>query len=143
MKRTFSIIKPHIIDLVLKSDAQIRDSIRIRINSKLSSSELSFSAIEDIICFKQDNIFVDEYCTSLKEGLLHASKLKYTITGHKDEKISTKEAMLPLQGDKLWKAWAAHDKELHQQIQRGKDNIEDYADKINKKKAAIRTEQLK
>ncbi len=80
VKRTFSIIKP------LKSDAQIRDSIRIRINSKLSSSELSFSAIEDIICFKQDNIFVDEYCTSLKEGLLHASKLKYTITGHKDYK---------------------------------------------------------
>ncbi len=99
--------------------------------------------LEDIICFKQDNIFVDEYCTSLKEGLLHASKLKYTITGHKDEKISTKEAMLPLQGDRLWKFWAAHDKELHQQIQRGKDNIEDYADKINKKKAAIRTEQLK
>ncbi len=116
MKRTFSIIKLHIIDLVLKSDAQISDFIRIRINSLLSCPLVQLKILAIILCFKQDNIFVDEYCTSLKEGLLHASKLKYTITGHKVEKISTKEAMLPLQGDKLWKAWAAHDKELHQQI---------------------------
>ena len=51
--------------------------------------------------------------------------------------------MLPLQGDRLWKAWAAHDKEMHRQIQRKKDNVEDYYDKINSYKAAIRTEQLK
>ena len=117
-------------------------SLLHRINSKLAFSKLLFSAIEDIVSIEQDNVLVDEYCTSFKDlGLLRATKLKDIITGHKDTQISTKETMLPLQGDRLWKAWAVHDKELHRQVQRGKDNVEDYADKINNEKATIRTER--
>ncbi len=143
MKNTFSTVKPFIINLISKTDAQLKDSIRRRIKSKLTSSELSFRAIEDIHIVQDNIIIVDENCTLFKEGLLRASNLKNIITGHKDDKISTKEAILPLQGNRLWKAWAAHDKELHQQIQRGKDNVEDYTDRINNEKNTIRTEQLK
>ncbi len=90
--------------------------------SKLTSSELSFSVIEDIKCIEQENIFVDEYCISFKEGLFRASKLKGFITGHKDCKVSTKESILPLQGDRLWKVLASHDREIHRQLCRGNDN---------------------
>ncbi len=141
VKKTFSIVKPFIIDLASKTDAQIKDSIRLRINSKLFSSKLSFSAIEDSVCFEPNNILIDEYCTSFNKGRLHASTLMDIII--RGDEISSKEAMIPLQGDRLWKFWAVHDKDIHRQVQRGKDNVEDYTDRINNKKVAIRTEQLK
>ena len=103
-----------------------------------------FKNLEDICKGQQNNFTIDENSEVSKKGRKYANELILMITNYKSDKRATvKEAMLPLQGEKLWKAWALEDKELHRQILIGNETVNEYTEKIKSRKISIRNEQLK
>ena len=130
------------VNLTTKTDSQAKDMIQKRIKSKLYLMK-GFRSIEAMCEDQQSNLTIDEQSEMCKLGWRHANELILMITDYKSEKASVKEAMLPLQGQNLWKAWALEDKELHRQISKGNETVIDYTEKIKSRKVSIRNEQLK
>ena len=130
------------ISLTKKNAAEIKDSIRQRIRKNLER-EKKLESIEDLSGIREEGILVDESCGFYRQGLSRANKLTSIVTGCRDKEPNLKDAMLPLQGSDLWKAWAANDKELYRHIQRGNKTMNDYNSDINEIKVEIRAKQLK
>ena len=130
------------ISLAKKNASEIKDSIRQRIKKNLERVEKPKS-IEELCGIREEGILVDESYDSYMKGLNLANRLTSIVTGCREKEPSLKDAMLPLQGSNLWRAWAANDKELHRHIQRGNKTVNDYTADMNKKKAEIRAKQLK
>ena len=130
--------KSHVIDLVKRSS---NSEIINAITSKLEHLE-AVKGIDE--CVKGTGlVFIDEENDLYKEGQYHAGRLMDVIAGYCDKNINVKEAILPLQGETLWHAWAIHDKELHQQIQREKETVTEYSSILENVKNSIRSDQLK
>ena len=140
LKRVIS--DTRMISLAKKNASEIKDSIRQRIKKNLERVEKPKS-IEDLFGIREEGILVDESYDSYIKGLNLANRLTSIVTGCREKEPSLKDAMLPLQGSNLWRAWAANDKELHRHIQRGNKTVNEYTADMNKKKAEIRTKQLK
>ena len=133
--------KAHVINLTSKNAAEVKESIRNRIKSKLDKV-IDFRSIDECCSVREESIAVDEDNAYYKEGLSLAVDLKGLITSCKSERPSVKEVMLPLQGKSLWQAWATADKELHRQVHRGEKTTNDYTAEMKAEKAEIRKEQL-
>ena len=140
LKRVIS--DTRMISLAKKNASEIKDSIRQRIKKNLERVEKPKS-IEELCGIREEGILVDESYDSYIKGLNLANRLTSVVTGCREKEPSLKDAMLPLQGSNLWRAWAANDKELHRHIQRGNKTVNDYTADMNKKKAEIRAKQLK
>ena len=85
---------------------------------------------------------IDEHCGSLKVGLDLATKIQNKVTSYKAKESSTKEELLPLQGD-LWQTWALKNKEFYRQTHRGSKLVNIYTDEIKEQKQMLRLSQLK
>ena len=130
------------VNLTTKTDSQAKDMIQKRIKSRLETMR-EFKSLEEICTGQHNNFTIDENNQVCKKGRKYANELILMITNYKyDKKATVKEAMLPLQGQKLWKAWALEDKELHRQISIGSETVNDYTEKIKSRKISIRHEQL-
>ena len=134
--------KAHIINLTNKNAAEVKESIRNRIKSKVAGVG-HFPTVEDSCNLKEKTITFTENHQFYEQGLSLANEVKSIITGHKDERPGAKEVMLPLQGKTLWQAWAAEEKEQYRQIHRGSKTVINYTSEIQGKKVAIREKQLK
>ena len=106
---------PCIISLARKNGSEIKDSIHQRIKKNLKRVK-KLKSIEDLCGIREEGVLVDENCDSYKHGLSLANELTRIITGYIDKEPNLKDAMLPLQGSDLWRAWAANDKELYRHI---------------------------
>ena len=143
LKKTFS--KLELYNLVLnkksKTATEIKDAIYSSINTKLMSVK-EFHCIEDSCRqVKGTKIVTDEDSHLYKKGLFHANKIQGMISSY-----NSKDALidiLPLQGDKLWKAWASCEKEVHRQMHKGAESVNEYSAKMEKEKEEIRNNQLK
>ena len=71
---------------------------------------------------KENDHMFDEESDLYNEGKQYATRLIEIIANPGDEKFSVKEAMIPLQGEDLWRTWSSYDKEQHRQTKRGKKN---------------------
>ena len=140
LRRSFP--KAFWVNLTKNTDFQVKNMIQKRIKSKLELMK-GFRSIEAICEDLQSNLTIDEQSEICKRGCMHANEVISMITDYKFEKASVKESMLPLQGQKLWKAWALEDKELHRLISIGSETVNEYTEKIKSRKISIRNEQLK
>ena len=131
-----------VISLTRKNAAEIKDSIRQRIKKNFERLT-KLKSVEDLCGIREEGILVDENCEFYRQGLSLANKLTSIVTCCRDKEPNLKDAMLPLQGSDLWRAWAANDKELYRHIERGNKTMNDYNSDINEIKAEIRTKQLK
>ena len=130
------------VNLTTKTDSQAKDMIQKCIKSRLETMK-EFKSLEDICKGQQNNFTIDENSQVCEKGRKYANELIFMITNYKSEKATVKKAMLPLQGEKLWKAWALEDKELHRQISIESETVNEYTEKIKSRKISIRHEQLK
>jgi hypothetical protein len=125
------------IKLTNKNTSDIKRSIQGQIRKKLKTIQ-KFQSIESC-CIKERAIFTDEDSEVCRESFALANQVKKLIASNK---IGTKDAMLPLQGQDLWQAWAENDRELYRQSHRGAKNVNDYTAEITKNKEALRRKQL-
>lgn len=91
---------------------------------------------------KLHELYVDEDNESFRKGKEEADKLIKLATDEESGYLGAKQAILPLQGQDMWQAWAKMDKEVHRQIQRGKCTVNEYTDKMESEKKKIREKQL-
>ena len=135
----------HVINLttrtVTRTAAEIKDTLRSRIKIRVVEMK-DCKSIEHLCHAYKENIVIDEDSVAYQKGLLHANNLRDIITEYGDKKPSVKEVMLPLQGEHLWKAWASNDKELHRQIKKASETIQEYTAKIESMKNSLRSGQL-
>ena len=130
----------HVIKLSTRTASHM-DSIRQSIKESIKNLE-DFKSIEDsVICYdiREEGILIDESSDSCKKGLSLAKGLMSIVTSCKEQE----DAMLPLQGDKMWRAWAANDKELYRHTQRGNKRVNNYTADIQSVKKNFRNNQLK
>ena len=143
LKKNFP--KLEVYNLVLnkksKTATEIKDAIYSSINTKLKKVK-EFQCIEDLCRqAKGTNIVMDEDSQLYKKSLFHANKIESMITSYKNR--AALKDILPLQGDKLWKAWASCEKEVHRQMHKGAESVNEYSAKMEKEKEKIRNNQLK
>ena len=129
------------VNLPRKTDAEVKGMIRKRIRHQLKQKNIIYSLTK--ACQSPPEVFkVDEHSIVQKEGIKHTEKVMSLI---KSESLSKdcKESMFPLQGKNMWMAWALEDKELYRQKSIGyNETIENYTEKIKKKKLILRKQQL-
>ena len=124
-----------------KTTTEIKDTIHSSICTKLMHMK-DFRCIEDLCRQVNGTIIVmDEDSELYKKGLFHANKIEGMITSYKNR--AALKDILPLQGDKLWKAWASCEKEVHRQMHKGAESVNEYSAKMEKEKEKIRNNQLK
>ena len=129
------------IELEELNEAEITDVIREQIHSKFLQGRLETITIEDCSLRLEQGIHVDEWTEFFKKGQELASEVICMVQDGKSIKLNAKEEMLPFQGDDLWRAWSALNKEYHRLEHRGKEKVYDYAPEIKKKKSSIRSRQ--
>jgi hypothetical protein len=96
----------------------------------------------EILSLNLDKLYVDEDNDSFRKGKEEADKLIKLASDGKSGYLGAKQAILPLQGQGMWQAWAKKDKEVYRQVQRGKCTVNEYTDKIESEKKKIREKQL-
>ena len=128
-----------------KNAFRIKETIRSQISKKFQCIK-TFQSIDEL-CDQQETIAIltDEQGRLYREGLARAAEVTKLITTQQELRIKTtvKNDLLPLQGETLWKAWAANNKELFRQNQRGNKTVNVYSSSIRKVKATIREQQMK
>ena len=136
--------KKLLIDLDKKNVFGIKDSIRNRIRKKLDChKELNFHSIEDCCVDRKLTLLIDEHSEIFTQCFIHADELhKLIASNYEPEQCNVKDTLLPLQGESMWKAWAAYDKEMQRQTQRGNKSVNEYTEEIKHEKLAIRKMQL-
>ncbi len=117
--------------------AKLNSAICSELKTKMGTSYITRS-IEDLCDVISNHITVDEFDNVCKAGKKYANELLKIV---KDNGGCKRDDLLPLQG-KNWKDWASADKEYHRCTQRGKLTVNTYVEKIKKKKAVIRQQQL-
>ena len=126
-----------------KTATEIKYAIHSQINVKLAGVK-EFQCIEDLSRqAKRTIIVMDEDNECYRRSLDHANIIKGLVRSLNKTESSIKEVMLPLQGDKLWKAWASCEKEVYRQMKKGAESINEYSAKMEKEKNIIRNDQLK
>ncbi len=108
-----------------------------KLRAKIETSYIAKS-IEDLCDIISQYVIVDEFANECKAGKKYANDLLKIV---KDNAGCRRDDLLPLQG-KNWKEWASADKEYHRCTQRGNLTVNTYVEKIKKKKAIIRQQQL-
>jgi hypothetical protein len=98
--------------------------------------------VQEILSLNLDEFYVDEDNDSFRKGKEEADKLIKLASDGESRYLGAKQAILPLQSQDMWQAWAKKDKEVHRQIQRGKRTVNEYTDKLESKKKNIREKQL-
>jgi hypothetical protein len=96
----------------------------------------------EILSLNLDEFYVDEDNDNFRKGKKEADKLIKLASEGESGYLGAKQAILPLQGQDMWQAWAKKDKEAHRQVQRGKCTINEYTDKMESEKKKIRDKQL-
>ena len=143
--------KMHIIKMKKKNDDDIKKAIRERVNKILRDTWAKQSLRSEMIVIDSSkclelahslNIKVDEDNKELTEGRILANSLIQVVISHRDQVLSPKEALLPLQGKHLWLKWASLDKEEHRQINRGREKLDRYGLRKHSEKKNIRKQQL-
>ena len=127
--------------IIKMAEKNVSKSIRKIIKSNLQVTNRK--KLKD--CCNNDStaFLIDEHCGTLKVGLDLATNIQNKVTGYKPaKKSSTKEELLPLQGD-LWQTWASKDKEFYRQTHRGSKLVNIYTDEIKEQKQMLRHSQLK
>ena len=133
------------IHLAKKNADDIKTAIRTQIISKMRKdwdvASKQMKKIQDCIdIVRHNHIDVDEDEPDFIKGQKLALELKQIVW---NDPVAVKQSMLPLQGEKLWVAWAKEDKEEHRQINRGSKTVEEYRSQKLEEKKQIRQLQLK
>ncbi len=125
-----------------KTAGEIKEAIRLRINAKVS--ELNSSQCIEDLCHQArgSSIELDEDSVAHQQGSVHANQIIIHMISNEEQKACVRDIRLPLQGEHLWKAWACHEKELHQLMKRGNETVYDYSAKIGREQDKIRNSQL-
>ena len=135
--------KSHVIELEGQTRSEIKTAIQKRIKKKMTvcdSHTLEECCTNSVI--RGTGVFIDESVDDCTLALSLANDL--TCRCEEIETGSTiKEAMLPLQGETLWQAWAAKDKECYRQNYRGTKTVIKYREIIDRERDNIRKEQLR
>ena len=136
------------IKLKKKNAVTIRDEIHSQIIQKLhecrASGPLSLTYCAEIA--RKIGICVDEDVHDCQKGKQLATVLVAEIKSldtNLDSTAHVKDRILPLQGPRLWQAWAKHDKEQHRHIYKGSRGIEQYNSEKEKYKITVRMKQFK
>ena len=132
-----------------RNAAQLKGRVRIQIKKVLKSVK-EFGSVEDTV-----NHFFTEQIHAGKQPPKYGTEFAFVDESSELYKCLSDEArdlfalcqvkgdMLPLQGKDLWKAWAANEKELYRQFQRGRLTVNEYTEEVKTKQAKVRGEQLK
>jgi hypothetical protein len=136
-----------IIDMQSMNAHDTKVLIRKMITDRLPLNSINnFKSIEqctDIaLSLHLDKLCVDEDNGSFRKGKEQADKLIKLACIEESGYLGAKQAILPLQGQGMWQAWAKKDKEGHRQVQRGKCTVLEYTEKITTEMKAIRKKQL-
>ena len=135
--------KSHVIELEAQTKSEIKIAIQKRVEKKLAvcdSHTLEECSTNGVI--RGTGVFIDESVDDCTLALSLANDL--TCICEEIETGSTiKEAMLPLQSETLWQAWAAKDKERYRQNYRGTKTVIKYREIIDRERDNIRKEQLR
>ena len=140
------ISRMHIIDLTKKNADQIKVAIQKRIQKKMCNVQhlksIQVCAIDSI---SENKILADVRGEQYEHGSGLANEILSLLsnTNYKKHSGNIKDAMLPLQGESLWKTWAMRDKESFRHVYRGNRTVNDYSATISQEKNDIRQEQLK
>ena len=123
--------------------AEITDEIQEQIRDKLfAKKQLKTNlTIEECCMALEKGIHVDEDAKVFKKGQEHANEVASLVRDGDSIKLNAKEEMLPLQGDDLWRAWSAWNKELHRGKNIGEKTVNSYVSEIEVKKAVIHSRQ--
>ena len=137
-----------VIRLKRKNMNQIKDSIQREINEKLYKASHTFQSIEDCCSNKRVVILTDEHSEAYVQSKDMAAKVLALIPKPQalpkaSHEPNIRDTVLPLQGEKMWKAWAKKDKELMRQTERGDKPVNKYTEEVREQKTAIRKKQLK
>ena len=136
-----------IIDMQSLNAHDTRVLIRKMIADRVLLNSLdNFKSIEQCteiaLSLHLDKLCVDEDNESFRKGKEQADKLIKLACIEESGYLGAKQAILPLQGQGMWQAWAKKDKEVHRQVQRGKCTVSEYIDRIETEKKVIRKKQL-
>ncbi len=102
-----------VINLMSKTDFEVKETIREKINSAFTS----FTELKSLADHVKENspIATDEEFEPYKVGKLQANKVVDHVLNFKGNKRNMKQELLPLQGEHYWRKWANKEKELHRQ----------------------------
>ena len=142
--------KPHVIELEGQTKNKMKTTIQDRLKKKLTvrdSHTLEECCTNSVI--RGTGVLIDEGvddCTlalSLAKDLICRCEENESSCEEKESSSTIKEAMLPLQGENLWPAWAAKDKECYRQNFRGTKTVVEYRESIDHERDCIRKDQLR
>ncbi len=130
-----------VINLMSKTDFEVKETIREKINSAFTS----FTELKSLADHVKENspIATDEEFEPYKVGKLQANKVVDHVLNFKGNKRNMKQELLPLQGEHYWRKWANKEKELHRQTLRGNQSVQEYQDKIRVEQSLVRSDQHK
>ena len=136
-----------IIDIQSMNAHDTKVLIRKTITDRLPLNSLdNFKSIEQCteiaLSLHLDKLYVDEDNESFRKGKEQADKLIKLACIEESGYLGAKQAILPLQGQGMWQAWAKKDKEFSRHVQRGKCTVHEYNEKITTEMEAIRKKQL-
>ena len=142
-KKPTNLVHEKIISVKIDVNAdKIKRNIQTEIKETLfaeSARSVSYKTIESLATVSRDlHITVDEDHEILKKASNYAEQTYKFV----ESKQSYKDTALPLQGKKLWHAWAKYDKEQYRQAYRGYEEVSKYSDAIVVKKRKIRKDQM-
>ena len=88
-------------------------------------------------------IQVDVHNSCFKDGIKLAHSLQELMIQKHNDELSTKDTLLPLQGEILWHEWTKHNKERYRQLRRSASSSpSDYAAEVEAQKTVVRNQQL-
>ncbi len=140
IKKTFT--NTNHISVYKLNEAQAKTKICECIKKKLKNTKSEYITIEDVCKRKPESVTIDEDKNMIKKANEYAQHIVSLILEHESISSDTKETMFPLQGEKLWRAWAVEDKELYRHTQVKTETVREYTLKKKMKKKQIRKEQL-
>ena len=136
--------KVHGCKILNMNETELKEEIRKRIRKTLKQKVVEAVSFEECHSIAHDcGISTDEKSEDFMMGKKLSDEMKALLCSHKDQHVSAKELMLPLQTKELWQRWASIDKELHRQVDRGPgERIEHYAERMLIQRNRVRRLQL-
>ena len=129
--------------LLKKNDDMIKRDLRFRINKKFEQKWDTVAKIQMQRKLKETacalDILTDGTTQEFIDGQTFADNICTIIS---QKALDAKQIILPLQGEKLWQAWAKLDKEEHRPIAKKGRRVEDYSEEKSQEKKKVRKMQL-
>ena len=145
LPRTLQTEIPRIRIINLTTVTNTAHKIKVAIQSVVREKMPDFNSIE--VCA---NSIITEYKLSAdvtrdeyKHGSSLANEIIRLVTDSYDKDQDIKDAVLPLQGESLWKAWAKINKECYRQLCRSNRTVCNYTETLGYEKKRVRMKQLK